>query len=358
MDRIKRFLDIYIPTETCNLRCNYCYITQKRKFNNRVAEFKYSTDIIKKALSMERLGGKCLINLCAGGETLLADSVIDIVKALLEEGHYVMVVTNGTLSKRFDEIIELDSKLLNRLFFKFSFHYLELKNKNMLKKYFENIEKVKSHGCSFTVEMTPSDELIPYIDEVKKVCLENLGTLCHITIARDDRTNGIEILSKYSFDEYKNIWNTFDSEFFNFKYKIFYKKRNEFCYAGDWSAYIDLGTGDMRQCYCGKVLDNIYKNIDSKLRFKAIGYRCKLAHCYNGHAFLTIGTIPELETPTYAEIRDRKDINGDMWLKNDMKIFMSQKLKDNNYEYSYFRKSINNIENISGMLIRKIRKKI
>lgn len=347
MDIIKRFLDVYIPTETCNLRCHYCYITQQRKFNNKLAEFKYSSEVIKKALSVERLGGQCLINLCAGGETLLADSVIDIIKVLLEEGHYVMVVTNGTLSKRFDQIIKLDPKLLRRLFFKFSFHYLELKNRGILDKYFENIEKVRAHGCSFTVEMTPNDELIPYIDEVKEVCLENLGALCHLTIARDDRTNGIEILSQYSFDEYKNIWSTFNSEFFNFKYEIFHKKRKEFCYAGDWSVYINLGTGIMRQCYCGKVLDNIYDDINRELKFKAIGHGCELAHCYNGHAFLTIGNIPELQTPTYAELRNRKDDKGNMWLQDDMKLFMSQKLKDNNCEYSYFRKKINSMKNIT-----------
>ena len=49
--------------------------------------------------------GFVLINLCAGGETLLGETILPVVKALLEEGHYVMVVTNGTMTKRFDEII-------------------------------------------------------------------------------------------------------------------------------------------------------------------------------------------------------------------------------------------------------------
>lgn len=365
MDKVKRYLDVYIPTETCNLRCHYCYIALQGKFNNKILECKHKPEVIKEALSIRRLGGKCLINLCAGGETLLSYSVIEVIKVLLEEGHYVMVVTNGTLSKRFDEIIELDSKLLNRLFFKFSFHYLELKNKKLLYKYFENIKKVKLHGCSFTVEITPSDELIPYIEEVKKVCLENLGALCHVTIARDDRTNGIDILSKYSFEEYKNIWSTFDSKLFNFKNQIFYKKREEFCYAGEWSAYINLETGDMKQCYCGEVLDNIYDNINSELKFKAIGHGCTLPHCYNGHSFLVLGNIPKLQTPTYAEVRDRKDLNGAYWLNSDMKMFMGQKLKENNSEYSYVRKKINYIKNMTSkefrnlsMIIRKIRNKL
>ncbi len=56
MDKMKKFIDCYIPTETCNFRCHYCYIAQHRKFNNKIAEFKYSPEYIAKALSKERLG--------------------------------------------------------------------------------------------------------------------------------------------------------------------------------------------------------------------------------------------------------------------------------------------------------------
>lgn len=358
MDKLKRFIDCYIPTETCNFRCSYCYIAQQRKFNNKLAKFNYPSEIVKKALSIKRLGGICLINLCAGGETLLSEEVISAIKALLEEGHYVMVVTNGSLSKRFDEIAQFDPKLLKRLFFKFSFHYLELVRLNLMEQYFNNVKKMQKAGCSFTIEMTPNDELIPYIDDIKKVCMKNLGTLCHVTIARDDRTKGIEVLSKYSFEDYKKIWSTFESSFFDFKSKIFYKKRTEFCYAGDWSLYINLVTGAMRQCYCGRELDNIYKNIDKPLNFCAIGYGCTQAHCYNGHAFLTIGDIPELETPTYAKMREHSAKgNAKKWLKPEMEAFMNQKLKDNNVQYTKSKKRITMIKNKADKVI-KIPKRI
>ena len=56
-DKIKRFIDCYVPVTTCNLRCHYCYITQQRKFDAKLPEFKYSAEYIAKALSKERLGG-------------------------------------------------------------------------------------------------------------------------------------------------------------------------------------------------------------------------------------------------------------------------------------------------------------
>lgn len=358
MDILKKYIECYIPTETCNLRCHYCYITQQRKFNNKLAKFPRTLEEIKKAFSKERLGGACLLNFCAGGETLLAEEVLDIIKVLLEAGHYVMVVTNGTLTKRFKQIAKFPNRLLKHLIFKFSFHYLELKRLNILEKYFENIKKMKACGCSFTVEITPSDELIPYIDEIKQVCYENLGALCHVTIARDDRTNGIEHLSNLDFEQYKKVWNTFDSGLFDFKSTIFYKKRKEFCYAGAWSFYVNLSTGIIRQCYCGDNLGNIYENMDKSLKLRAIGNTCTIArraHCYNGHAFLTLGDIPELETPFYAETRNRIDSrDGSEWLQPEMKAFMSQKLKDSNEDYSATKKIKTDTINICKALKRKV----
>lgn len=349
MDKIKRFIDCYIPTETCNLRCHYCYIAQKRKFNAKLASFSQTPDTIRKALSKERLGGVCLLNLCAGGETLLSEEVLPVVKALLLEGHYVMIVTNGTVTKRFEEIAQWPKELLRHLFFKFSFHYLEMKRLNMMERYFKNVQMMKDAGASFTVEITPSDELVPYMDELKETCRKYLGALCHVTIARDDRTDGIDVLSDYSFEEYQQIWGQFDSELFRFKSEIFYKHRDEFCYAGDWSAYLNLDSGELKQCYCGNVLDNIYENTDRPIHFEAIGKGCSLAHCYNGHAFLTLGDIPELEAPTYAQTRNRICADGSEWLQPEMKAFLSGRLYESNKEYSAIKKTIINSKHNGGI---------
>lgn len=53
--------------------------------------------------------------------------------------------------------------------------------------------------------------------------MKYMGTLCHVTIARNDLTNGIDVLSKHSYEDYKKIWGQFDSEFFNYKASVFYK---------------------------------------------------------------------------------------------------------------------------------------
>mgnify|MGYP000361579968 CR=1 FL=1 len=55
-----------------------------------------------------------------------------------------MVVTNGTMTKRFDEIITWDKALLSHLFIKFSFHYLEMTRLNMLDIFIDNVK-----NCTF-----------------------------------------------------------------------------------------------------------------------------------------------------------------------------------------------------------------
>ncbi len=347
MEKLKRFLDVFIPTENCNFRCHYCYIAQKREFNTKIAAFDYSDDFFKKAFSKERFGGTCLVNLCAGGETLLSKDVLRVTKCILEAGHYVMLVTNGTPSENFKVISSWDSELLKRLFFKFSFHYLELKRLNLFDKFYENIMLMKNSGCSYTIEITPSDELVPYIDEIKQYSLEKFGALPHITIARDDRTNGIDVLSSYSWEEYKKIWSVFNSQLFDFKTRLFYVKRKEFCYAGDWSLYINMGNGNITKCYCEKSIGNFFRDLDKKIDFKAVGSHCSIAHCYNGHAFLSLGVIPELNTPSFASLRDKNCTDGSQWLNPQFREFISQKLYDNNNEYSKFKKILTNQEGYS-----------
>jgi len=275
-----------------------------------------------------------MINLCAGGETLIASDIVPVIRALLEAGHYLMVVTNGTLTKRFEEIAKFPKELLNRLFFKFSFHYLEFKRLNCMDKFFNNVRMMRDAGCSFTVEATPSDELIPYIDDMKRICIENVGAICHVTVARNERTLDIEPLTGYSWEKYKEIWSVFDSPLFDFKYSIFNKPRKEFCYAGEWSMYIDLPSGKMRQCYCGLSMGNIFKDLDKPVKFLPIGHGCGQPHCYNGHAFLGFGNIPEIETPTYADMRNRVCEDGSEWLTPDMKNFMCQKAENDNHVYT------------------------
>jgi organic radical activating enzyme len=345
MDKIKRLINIHIPVTTCTLRCNYCYITHHRLFGGAIPKFKFTPEEVRKALSKERLGGTCLIAFCAGGETLLPDTIVSYFKALLEEGHYLFIVTNGTVTKRFDEMATFPPELLKKVFFKFSYHYREFKEKKLLDKFFSNVKKIHKAGASFTLELTPSDEDIPLIDEIKETAIKNVGAVCHVTVARDERVSGeLPVLTDMNREDYKKTWSIFNSSFFDYKMSIFGEKRKEFCYAGAWTAYVNFVTGDMTQCYCSHYTQNIFKNISKPIRFLPIGNNCTLKHCYNGHSFLSFGAIPELKAPTQTELRNKICTDGSEWLYPEMKSFMESKLYETNKEYSKLQKLRTNVE--------------
>ncbi|MCB5279191.1 MAG: radical SAM protein [Candidatus Cloacimonetes bacterium] len=360
MDKMKRFIDCYVPVTTCNLRCSYCYITQSHAWKNKLPKFKYNPEYIGKALSAERLGGICHINMCGGGETLLPPEMTGILRSILEQGHYIMVVTNGTVTKRFDEIITFPKELLNHLGFKFSFHYLELLRTDKLNLFFSNVKKVKDAGCSFSVELTPYDELVPHIDDIQKVCMERIGALCHVTVGRVNDDPSLPILTNNSHNQYKKIWGVFDSAMFNFKMSTFLIKRREYCYAGAWSGLLDLGTGELRPCYQALYSQNIFKNLKKPIKWIPIGCHCSQPHCYNSHSFLTLGVIPSIHTPTYAEMRDRVSIiDHTSWLTPDMAAFLSNKLVNANPEYTPAQKIISEISKLplcirNGLYLMKI----
>lgn len=335
-------MECYVPITTCNFKCHYCYITMNNKWKDEIKPIGHSPEEIRKALSQKRLGGCCLINICGGGETLLCPDIAKVIREILEEGHYVSLVTNGTVTKVLKEISEFPSALLERLMIKFSYHYLEQHRLNLTEHFFSNVKMMWEKGCSFTLEITPNDELIPYRDKLKEESMKYLGAICHVTIARDDTDPKIPIFTKLSDEEFYQTWSGFDSNLFQFKKTIFGKHQDKFCYAGEWSAYVNLGTGDMTKCYYGGYLDNIYKNPDKPLHFEAVGCKCPTYHCYNGHSFLALGDIPEMDSPSYAELRNRETADGKEWLGPGMKEFLSGKLKDSNKEYSRWKKwSIN-----------------
>ena len=352
MDKIKRYIECHVPVTTCTLRCSYCYITQHRLFEGPLPEFRYSPEHVRKALSKERLGGVCLINLCGAGETLLAKEVVEYARAFLEEGHYVMIVTNGTISKRFDDIASFPAHLKKHLFFKFSYHYLEFKQRGLFDVFFNNIRKVRDAGCSFTLELTPSDDMVPYIDEIKQRAIAELGAPNHVTIARDERTkNRLPMLTQLSRQNYIDTWKTFDSALFDYKLTIFGHKRREFCYAGDWSFCVNLATGKMKQCYRTYYRADIFRDITKPIPFRAIGNCCKEHHCYNGHSLIVLGDIPSQSTPTYAQLRNRQSLGGSEWLRPEMKSFMSTRLKESNTEYTLWKKIKANLRNLTYHII-------
>ena len=354
MDKLMRYVDVYVPVEACTLRCHYCYITTHRLFSAKLPQFRYSPSHVRMALSKQRMGGTCFFSFCGGGETLLPPEMPKYFLELLHEGHYVGVVTNGTIDRALDEIESFPKDLIKRMFFKFSYHHFELKKRNLQSKFFENVRRIKRAGAAITVEITPDDKLIPYIEEIKDICDREVGAWPHVSVARDEREMSVlPILTELPRDEYIKVWSCFESELFRFKMSVFGKRQPYFCHAGDWTFNLDLGSGVMRQCYFSLYQQNIFEDVNSPIDFKAIGHYCLEPHCHNAHVFLGYGDMPEINDTTYAKERNRICKDGSEWLNDEYKNIMGQRLCDNHVQYSSIRKMRIDTE----MLLLKVRHK-
>jgi len=118
-----------------------------------------------------------------------------------------------------------------------------------------------------------------------------------------------------------------------------------------------LVDGTLRQCYRGRKLQNIYEDVNSEIKELPVGCNCPDAHCWNGHAFLAFGDIPEMQTPTFEEERNRKTDNGN-WVTNEMAEFMSSKLIESNSELNEDKKKKYNKKSRRYNIMKNIKKKI
>lgn len=327
MAGIKRFFECLVPVTVCNLECPYCYIIQENRRGMALADMPYTPEHIARALRPERVGGTCLISICGAGETLAQKEVIPIVQELLKEGHYVNITTNGTLSKRFDELINACAEQIGHLHLSFSMHYTELLRRGWVELFFDNINKMRSAGASILLQLNLCDEYVPYIEEIKRLSMEKVGAYPQVALTRDEGHKPFKIFTKRSKEEYLSNGRKFHSPLFDFTTKNFCEKRNEFCFAGDWSGTLNLQTGVLTKCYAVYDGVNIFQDPDAPIPFEAVGKHCGSPYCVNSSHFMSLGVIPSLKTPTYAQLRNRPEAR---WYTPEMEAFLSGKLADNN----------------------------
>ena len=261
------------------------------------------------------------------------------------------ITTNGTIGKRLKEIVEKAGEYVSHLHFAFSLHYLELKRLGLLNTFFDNVNMVRAAGASFMVQINLCDEYIPYRQEIEDICIERVGAKPQVAATRKEEKalQKIELLTEHTEAEYQKYGDEFDSPLFRFTMKNFNVKRKEFCYAGDWAGNLDLSNGRFRRCYSSYVFQDIFKNPDESIRFLAMGTHCGSPFCMNSSHFMSLGVIPEIETPSYAELRDREEAG---WYTEDMKEFLSGRLYDSNEKYGPIKKLESNIVGVYDDLLR------
>lgn len=310
---INKYVECLIPITKCNLKCEYCYVIQENRRDNKMAKLKKTPQEIGEAFNAKRWGGKMLVNLCGAGETILCPELPEIVYNIVKQGHIVNITNNGTITKGIEELIALPEEISSNILFSFSLHYLELKKRNMLKVFADNVKKVKNSKASFFVQMNLCDEYIECLEEIKEYCIQNFGALAQIALTRKEFPQ-MEIYTELSKEEYKSYADQFESPMFDLMYDNFKTKRTEYCNAGKRTYTLDLATGDLKRCYFEKPFMNIYDS-NEDIPEKSVGNNCKDKFCVNIIHFIALGVVPEINCLTYAKLRDRE---GAGWFKKTL----------------------------------------
>lgn len=304
-EKIKLTVTAAVPGDVCNLKCSYCYVSQMQEHKFTKAKFNYSVEHMLKALSKERLGGIASIVYCGIGETLIPREIIDMVKGNLKEGHYVEIVTNLTLNNRIDELInEIPKDDIKRLMIKGSLHYLELKRQNKLNDYFNNMKKLVEAGASTFPFLVVCEEYMPYLDEIRQACLENLGELPQVTAYMEfDTAQDIHKTDMYNPEFVSMIKEKFDSNVYNvYNEMLDIDTKEHFCYAGEWSIHVELSDGSAKKCHGCPIEQNIFENLKKPIKFEPIGNNCCMKDCSIQYNFRTWGLVPFYnDLTTYGE---------------------------------------------------------
>ncbi len=292
MENIAKMINGRIHTAGCTLSCDYCCLAQVEHKNDRETyALKYPLETVLKACSKERLGGTAFIQIIGDGETLLPKDAVPLIHGLLKEGHFVQVITNGTLGDRIRELVEKaeKDKLKDHLLISFSLHFLELEKRNLLESYAENVNYVKEQGVSFRVSIVCGDGYLEAADRIHKFCREKLeGITLNVGSTKEfDKTgNCTGIYSKYSKEVYyEKVRESFSSHNFEYISDLEEMDNHKFCYAGKWYFQLDFTTGMYSQCLMNEGFShNFFEHLEEELETEPVGTGCRASFCWCGWA--------------------------------------------------------------------------
>lgn len=311
-DRIQKEITVYVPGNLCNMRCSYCYVSEcLMQGHEEKPCFQYPMEHMIKAFRPERIGGLAYFVVIGAGETLLVPEVVPFVKGLLQMGHVVEVVTNNTVDKNIDALLEAPKEDLARLIIKCSLHWKELVRLKKVDSYFASIRKIVAAGASSYPFVVICDEYMDVLDEICDTCKRELGVLPHCTpcVTTENRAEflrgGTAVTSPSCTPEFVEwIDNKFHSKIFTEAVKFLdVDVQKIFCYAGKHAFGVGMQNGHVVKCHNVDTKYNFFENIDEPFECEYVGCECGVATCSLQYGLFSQGMVPEVpNVPSYGEM--------------------------------------------------------
>lgn len=244
-------------TSVCNLNCDYCF-NPSSKFN--LKPFQIDIDNLIKTLNdtgqIFRIG-------FTGGEPFLVPNFIDASKKISNK-HYISINTNLTVNRIEEFSLEVDPNRI--LFIHASFHYEELKKRNLLDRFVANFHILKNHSFNIYAESVAHPELELSKDDIDKFCKGNDIELKYGPFIGE--WNGKQYPESYSNEQILKF-NLIKEELNKFK------QYGNYCNAG-YNAAVVYPKGNIKSCFnLNENLGNIY----GKINFNKFTKTCPSKKC-------------------------------------------------------------------------------
>jgi hypothetical protein len=304
------------PQEECDLHCSYCYLGFRHRHGTAGFLERHTPEAIAEALSPNRLGGACFFYGYADGEPLLHGVNAKILGALAARGHFVAVTTNLNSEGILRLEKEVPVRARWRVLVLASLHYHELLRAKRLDRFFENMAGLRHAGFSGRIRLCLAPEYLAALQDIDALCKRHTGQLPLLTRWRGKDAGGIGMAALDRIGARSPVY--------CLQKRCADEKRKEFCLAGERSAVLELGSGQVRACLaepvCGK-LDPANPGASWQFPGKPVGRNCHARWCMCCSLLLPWGMIPGFVPESWGELFfEPQDPNIDSGLRHVLSV--------------------------------------
>jgi MoaA/NifB/PqqE/SkfB family radical SAM enzyme len=231
-------------TKRCNLDCEYCF--------GKITDTSIKVHSIKidELISTLDKSGKTFRISFTGGEPTLLPNFIEACQAITQK-HYISL--NSNLISKY--LLEFSNTINPErvLHIHASFHYDELANNNLLKKFTDNYKLLKSNGFNIFAEVVAFPTLIGKLD-----------TILNFAKEENLQLGFAPFYGKFNGKAYPESYITSELELFKIEQSDIscFSQKGKLCIAGQ-SAAIVFSNGNVYPCHQIKTkIGNIYEGIN------------------------------------------------------------------------------------------------
>ena len=285
------------PQVECDLCCAYCYLRSRRR--TAVGDFmqRHSPEAIAESLSPERIDGSCFFYGYADGEPLLHEENARLLAALAARGHFVAVTTNLNAAdpRRLERVFAICDRW--RVLFLASLHWQELRRRGRLNTFFDTMDFLRTAGFSCRIRLCLAPEYRSDLETIDALCLQRTGQLPLLTRWRGTETPDTDMKNLDCIGARSPVY--------RLQKRCMDVPRREFCFAGERSAVLDLGSGEFRACLAEPVtgvLDLASPHKDLPFPGEPVGRHCRARWCMCCSILWPWGVLPDLFPGTWADL--------------------------------------------------------